>query len=331
MTRSSHYRSVLLAVFVSTAPLAAQYGTEFTEVLVDPVGPNAGAQVVELTNQEFLPVDLSGWFLVTSAGSYALPASVLPAQGVAQLHLGQSGTSTPTDLFLPSVPPLASVDSLALFRSAATTNPADLVDFVAWGGGQTSIVVAVQAGQWPSPQDTVPLPGQQGCTIGHFDRVNYGSRDRAAAWFFDCTPTLGARNDGGGIFAGGYGCPGLSYPPQIGSGEEDNRPWIGEPWELDVGYLPATAGPIFVAFGLTDLGNLPLDPFGVPGCFFDVQPITVMTRFMPPLVGVILTSVPNDPGFVGLEFLLQGLVPFPGSNAANMLPTRVIHAHVGSR
>ncbi|MCA8974705.1 MAG: hypothetical protein KDC98_08280 [Planctomycetes bacterium] len=325
--------SFLLPLIALCLPLGAQgvIRVEFTEVLADPVGPNAGAQVVEVRGSGNVAADFNGWYLVTPAGSYAMPAVVMPHDGIALLHLGQSGTSTPTDLYLPSVPTLTASDSLALFRSAAVTNPADLVDFVAWGGGQGAIATAVLAGQWPSALSSITSTVPEGQTLAHYDDVSYGNRSRPESWFVDGTPTLGLANDGGGIFAGGYGCPQVAYAPQIGSGAENNRPWLGESWRLDVGNLPPVSTWIFVAFGLDSIGSLALDPYGITGCFFEVDPMAVLTRLMPPSYGTIVTQLPANAAFVGLELRLQGVVPVAGANAAGVLVTRELLAYLGSR
>lgn len=319
---------LLLAPFATgqTAPRLM-----ITEVLVDPVGANAGAQVVELHNTGNTPIDVTGWHLTSSSASIALPGVVIDPYRIARMHLGRSGTSSPADLFLPAFPELSRTDALGLFQSAQVTDPNALVDFVAWNGGQGSIHVAVQARQWPSTLESVRLPSSEGHTIAHFDAMTYGSPNVPEAWFADGTPTLGLANDGGGLFAGAYGCPALTFGPQVGSGEEDNRPWVGETWHLDIGYLPPSPTTIFLLLGTTSPGSIALDPFGIPGCFLGVNAEIVIPIPMPPLQGEWVTGLPNDPNLVGAEVLMQGVVPFPGANAANVLVTRVMHAFVGSR
>ncbi|MCA8977469.1 MAG: hypothetical protein KDC98_22290 [Planctomycetes bacterium] len=319
--------TLLFSVFA----LAQSPDVEFMEVLVDPVGANAGAQIVEVHNRGPLAADLTGWHLVTPNGAWAMPPVTLPPGAITQLHLGRPGTSNPLDIYLPNVAVLSGSSSLAMFRSAQTTNVADLVDFVSWGGGQGAISTAVLAGQWPDLLSTVTLPPTEGSTIAHFDTTCYGSRSSPDAWFADSTPTLGLQNDGGGIFAGGNGCPQLTYPPQIGSGAFDNRPWLGELWRLDVGYLPPVPSTVFLALGLSSSAPIPLDSFGIPGCYFEVAPLAVRLFALPPSAGSILMQLPPAPQFAGLELRLQGLVTYPGANAANALPTRAVHAHLGLR
>ena len=140
---------VLLATTLLGLPLASQ-SIEFTELLLDPLGPNTGAQLVEVRNISNLPQDLTGWHLRTMIYEVAMPPVAIPAYQTAVVHIGQSGTNTSTDLYLPALPEILPFDTLSLFRSAQTQNPADLVDFVSYSGGIVGITVAIAAGQWPS-------------------------------------------------------------------------------------------------------------------------------------------------------------------------------------
>lgn len=322
----------LLSVLLCVPSLFAQaiQRLEFTEVLVDPIGTNAGTQLVELRNTGNLAVDLSGWRLVTTAGAFVLPPFVVAPDTMLVVHPGAAGTNGAGHLYLPAVPTLATSDALALFRSAAVQNPLELVDFVAWGGGQATMAIAVQAGEWPNPADTVLLPNVAGHSIAHYDEVTYGSRNGSAAWFTDGTPTLGARNDGGGIFAAGYGCPLLLAGPQIGSGADDNRPWIGSTWRLTTSYLPVTPAWLWVAIGLGATGPVPLDPFGIPGCQWEAAPDAVLLRHVTADPDAIFIDLPADPLLVGYRLHVQALVPATG-NAGGWLPTRELIAIPGSR
>ena len=320
-----------VAVLVTAALAAAQTdAVEFTELSIDPVGPNAGAQIVEVRSTGITAANLAGWRLVTPAGVFALPAVMLLPDAIASIHLGQAGIDTAADLWLPTVPTLTNSGTLSLFRSAATTSPAALVDFVAWGGGNAGIALAVAAGQWPNIGESIQPPTQEGRTMAHFDHVTYGSRSTAAAWFLDSTPTLGARNDGGGLFAGAGGC-GLSYGPQIGSGAENNRPWLGELWHLSTSYLPVLPTPMWVAFGLQTLGNVPLDGFGLPGCFWDTAPDLVLAFTIQTYPQDVLVQLPHVPSFVGSQLHVQALMLAPGANPAGLLATRSMVALPGLR
>lgn len=319
--------------FVLSAALAAQTVTtvEFTELLIDPVGPNAGAQIVEMRNTGVTSADLTGWQLVTPAGTFALPPVILPWSGIVLLRLGQSGVSNQLDIFLPTVPALGSAGTLALFRSAATSSANELVDFVAWGGGQATMTIAQLAGQWPHPANQIAVPIVEGHTMAHFEDMTYGSRSEAAAWFADGTPTLGTPNDGGGLFAGTYGCPQLTFGPQIGSGEANNRPWLGESWRLDTSYMPVLPTTMWVAFGLQTLGTLPLDGLGITGCFWDTSLDVVVPVLVSTYPQSFFVSLPNQPSFVGSPLYVQAAVAAPGANPAGLLITRTVFAYPGLR
>lgn len=309
----------------------AQTRVDFTEILIDPIGPNAGHQLVELHNTGNVAADLTGWTLVTPAGTYSMPAVSVAAGAFVLLHVAASGANTMTDLFLPSMPALGNVGSLALFRSGATSNPADLLDFVSWGGGLGAIAVATVANQWPSATDTVQPPTVEGHSLAHYDQYAYASNLGSASWFDDGTPTLGGRNDGGALYVAYYGCPSSAYPPQIGTGENDNRPWLGESWRIDTSYLPVLPTLLWVGIGVQPFGSLPLDSFGIPGCFWSVNADLVFTAFVSTYPGPIHVQVPSHPALIDFRLEVQALVPAPGANAAGLLPTRAIFGYLGSR
>ncbi len=321
-----------VAVLLSTSTAAlAQAQLDFTEVLIDPVGPNAGFQRIELHNTGPQHADLTGWNLVTAQGTYPMPPVVVPAGAFALLHVASSGTSTNLDIHLPTLPVLGPSGSLALFRDAATNSPASLVDFVSWGGGQASIAIAVLANRWPTTTDTVQVPAFPGATLAHYDQHAYGANRGSESWFVDGTPTLGGPNDGGAIYAAYYGCPQLAAPPQIGTGENDNRPWIGEPWRLDTSYLPVSPTTLWVGIGLQPFAPVALDPFGIPGCWWSSSPDLVFAVHVPTDPWPIFVQVPPLSLLIGYRLEVQALVVAPGANAAGLLPTRVLFAYPGSR
>lgn len=322
----------LLCLLGSPALATAQTATvEFVELLVNPVGPDAGAQKVELRNTGNVPADLTGWVLVTAAGTFAMPPVVVPAYDIVLAHVGQTGTSTATAIFLPTLPVLTNSATLALFRSSATSNPGELVDFVSWGGGQTTMALAIAAGQWPNAANTITVPAQEGHTMAHYEHATYVSRSRSESWFVDGTPTLGAANDGGGIFAGGYGCPQLTYGPQLGNGEDDNRPWLGEVWQLGTSYMPVLPTVMWVAFGLQSVGPVPLDPLGIPGCFWETSLDVVAAATISTYPQALQFPLPLQQAFVGSILYYQAAVAAPGTNPAGLLITRAMIAFPGLR
>ncbi|MCK5942002.1 MAG: lamin tail domain-containing protein [Planctomycetes bacterium] len=321
----------LLALSLLAANARAQLtAVRVNELLLTPT--TAGGQLVELKNHGSLTVDFTGWQLVTAQNQLALPSQTLPVDHTVVLHLGAAGTNTPTDIYLPGAAPLLAADTISLFRSAAVSQPSELIDFVSFGGGLGGIQLAVLAGQWPSPADSIgqtPLAGQ---TLAHHDAMLYGSGDRPQAWFVDGTPTLGASNDAGGIFAAEWGCPGLAPYPVLGSGEEDNRPWIGESWLLDAYFLPPVQSTMWVAIGTTYTGPMSLGGIGMPNCFTSFQPYAIQAHVVDPLSDELTFSIPNHTALVGMRFLLQGLVSnYPNLNPAGLAATRVTYAFVGSR
>jgi hypothetical protein len=314
-----------------TALATAQTQLRFTEILLDPAGPNTGFQLIEVHNIGNQPADLTGWQLVTPSGTYGLPPVTVPVGVFTLLHVAASGTSTPTDLYLPTMPALGTTGSLALFRSAATSNPTAIVDFVSWGGGQGAIAVAMVANRWTNTSDTVQVPATQGATMAHYDQHAYGSNLGSESWFTDRTPTLGGPNDGGAIYAAYYGCPQMLAPPQIGTGENDNRPWIGETWRLDTSYLPTLPTWMWVGIGLQPFAPLPLDPFGIPGCLWSASPDLVFAVNVQGYPWPIHVQVPPLSLLIGYQLEVQALVAAPTANAAGLLPTRVMFGFPGSR
>lgn len=321
----------LLALSLLAANARAQLtAVRVNEILLAPA--TAGSQLVELKNHGAFPVDLTGWLVVTSQNALALPSQVLQTEACVVLHLGASGTNTLNDIFLPTATPLLAADTISLFRSAAIAQPSELMDFVSYGGGLGGIQFAVQAGQWSSAGDSVNLTPAVGETLAHYDTMEYGSGNDPDSWFVDGTPTLGATNDGGGIFAGEWGCPNLGNYPVLGSGEADNRPWVGESWLLDAYFLPPTPSTMWIAIGTNYTGPSSLDAIGMPNCFTAFQPYAIQAQAVNPNWDELTFSIPNHTALVGMQFFLQGLVSgYPSLNPAGLAATRVTYAFVGSR
>lgn len=324
-----HALATTLALAATLA--TAQDRLDLTELLLDPVGTNAGTQRVELHNPGSSPVDLTGWHLVMPQGTWALPGMVIPANGHLLLHPAATGTSSASDIFLPTMPVLGTSGSIAVFRSANALNPTDLVDFVSWGGGQGAIVVATLARRWPSTTDTLAIPTIPGRTLAHYDQHAYGANRGSQSWFVDSTPTLGGRNDSGGLYAAYYGCPTLPAPPQLGTGENDNRPWIGETWRLDTSYLPVLPTFLFVAIGLQPLPPFPLDGFGIPGCEWSTSTDIVFATQVTTYPEAVLVQVPSQQLLIGYPLEVQAMVVAPAANPAGLLPTRSVIGYPGSR
>jgi len=313
-----------------TAALAQFDRIEVQEVLVDPVGPNAGAQQIELRNLDGLPVDLFGLNLVTSNNALVLPSVVVPGDGVVVLHLGAAGSNSPTDVYLPGAVPLQSSDVVALFRNQNHLDPNAITDFVSFGGGQQAIQVAVTAGIWPGTLDTVALPTVEGASIAHYADYLLGSREDPDAWFADTTPTLGTANDGAGFFAVGIGCFG-GIPPSFTAWTIDDRPWIGRTWQLQLIALPSTASTMLLALGV-DGPFQQLSAIGMSNCFSTMTPFAITPFPVGPNAATIPVPVPNLPVLVSFEFRMQAFVDgYPNANPAGVLATRTMLVRPGSR
>jgi hypothetical protein len=322
--------TTILLALATTAVAPAQL--RITEVLADPIGPNQGTQIVEVTNDLNIPVALSGWHASGGGVSLPLPAVTVRAYQILRIHVGQGGLSSPADLFLPTMPELPPSGTFTLHRGADPNDPALVVDFVAWAGGQQGISAAVAANQWPSTLVSVPLPATEGATIAHLGAAAFDTPDEPSAWYQDSTPTVGLENDAGSIFNLLMGCPGADPAPWIGLARPESRPWIGERFELDIFNLPPTVRSVGLLLGLQRTPPLPLDPIGLTGCGllisqeFGVQVGTLGGQ------GLWVTRIPPVHGLVGARFFLQAFAPYPGApNPAQALMSNAIVCTIGSR
>jgi plastocyanin len=120
---------------------------------------------IEIGNLGGAPGNLGAYRITgTISGAQALPLTdiVVPVDGRVVVHMGQSGTSTQTDVFFPSGT-LAALGSVALYApntiNVSRTDATQIVDFVRWGSstaGEANLTdVAVEAGLW-SPGEFLP-------------------------------------------------------------------------------------------------------------------------------------------------------------------------------
>lgn len=142
------------------------------EVMVDPVGPNAGSQFVELLNATNTPADIGGWMLTDGFSSHTFGYGFTLAAGQrVVIHLGAHGVDTGLEQFSPSFNELQAAGAIALLQSGI-----DLVDFVEWGAiNQNFEGVATQLGEW-NAGDFVVTPAE-GLSM-HYD----GTANTSAAW-----------------------------------------------------------------------------------------------------------------------------------------------------
>lgn len=163
------------------------------EVIVNPVGPDSGAQLVELYNTDPVPVDIGKWNLCIRTVYKSFPKKTLiPGGGTLLVHLNADGASTPTDFYTGPYVDLHTTDSIGLYGRITTMadfgNPAFIQDYVQWGGSGTAREdVAAAAGLWMAG-DFAALPPE-----GH--SLSYlGSGIGSANWIDEALPTPGGVN-----------------------------------------------------------------------------------------------------------------------------------------
>jgi hypothetical protein len=324
----------LIPILLVLAPFASAQVTElkFTEVLVDPVGVDAGRQVIEYQNTGNVDIDTSTWYLASGTTTTLLPKLTIPIGTIGRIHIGKKGVNSKADLYLPTHRTLSRFDSLAFFKSKSFSDPKALVDFVAWGGGKGYISIAVQANQWGSTFETVVLPKNEGHTIAHFMRDAYGRGNSATDWYGDGTPTLGVANDPGSLFNYGAGCSKMVGSPNLGSGRPEGRPWIGETWELDLYNLPNSFGTALVLFGLQPVTPIPLDSLGLTGCTLNLRINAILGVARNQGRGKLLAPLPLDAGLIGGQFYTQALIIDASyKNPARAAMTNMLIIKIGSR
>jgi len=277
------------------------------EILVDPIGPNAGNQLIEIQSHGSA-TDLDGYQLVTGGNVLALPPVLLPAQSVVLLHLGASGTNTATDFYFPNAAPLSTSDSIALFRGTPITSGTNLIDFVSFGGGQTTLTLALQMLLWAGPQATVPVPTAEGVTMARIHTPGF-PQWTPKQWYADQTSTLGAPNDYASFDAIGGLCAGANGPtpaPRFG-GVGQGLPWIDSSWDVGMQLLPSTPSTVTLFLG-TETPLTMFQPAPLTFCFTSVAPFAVQTVNLAPNSDVFQIPIPNVPGLVGLQLAMQGVV-----------------------
>lgn len=148
----------------------------FSEVMLDPVGANAGNQYVELLNTSGLDSDIGGWTLSDGTFTFTFPFGFRISAGArVVVCLGASGASTAGIQFAPSFAELPlNQGSVALLRGGS-----EVVDYLQWGGSPNAFESAA-AGYlvWPAG-DFVTLPAE-GLSV-HFMGGTAGSSNWAGA------------------------------------------------------------------------------------------------------------------------------------------------------
>ncbi|MEO0479095.1 MAG: hypothetical protein AAF196_06410 [Planctomycetota bacterium] len=276
---------------------AALEGTfRIEEVLVDPVGPDAGNQIIEIRNvtgAPYAPVDQ--WICVPF--DYAQFPTIEVDEGeVVRLHIAASGTNTATDWFLPTLSPLSAAETVMLFRGFDFGASDRIVDAMSFGGGMARINQAIQIGEWSDANDSVSLPAVEGWSIS-FGGEGVGSE----FWYVDASPTLGQTNGQDVRVEFGLGCGGANGIPTLRTptpGGNGNRSY----------QVVVEAGQAGV-LGALNIGNQ-IAPIDFLGCQILVAPlasVSFLTGGANGEFGVPL-PLPATAALSGAVLSFQGLV-----------------------
>lgn len=285
--------AAVTATLVAT-PAAAQL--QITEVLFDPVGPDAGNQIVEIQNTSSNSFTPTGWTVCAPFRYDSLPPISIPAGGVVKLHIGVNGGSTATDFFLPNFatrPLNPTSDTFLIYQSSSFHIDADIVDFVSWGGGSSRRSQAENIGQWPMGGVSVGGPFTEGHSIAYS-----GSGDGPESWYRDATPTIGTANGQMSTTTLGFACatsggtPTMTMPRPAVEGSRDFA------FELAGGVANA---PCAVFIG-SPTGGVP-----VFGCTLEVTPFAAVQRTMSAL-GQAEVPLPQLNGVGGITLAFQAFV-----------------------
>jgi|GEM_PF-2991002 len=178
------------AAFRSTVALDETPGKTkllLSELLLDPVGANAGMQKLELWNSGSSDMDAGNFVLHFGDQSFELPkGAVIPAGGFLVIHIGMAGSDDALNVYAPMLGELTASKGDALLA----TRDGQLTDYVQWGEPGQSFESAAQAeGQWPEGYACpTPVEGASLCFISNFPGntpANFTAR-----W-----PSLGQGND----------------------------------------------------------------------------------------------------------------------------------------
>lgn len=142
-------------------------GVFINEIVLDPVGEDAGNQYVELVNAGPGPVDLHGWSICTEFSYRAFPSGArIPPFQTYVIYLGRGGESdTATTWNTGPYVTLTPNGSFGLYRTVGGyTTPENLEDFIQWGTtGQDLENVGIAAGIWSA--GLALTPGAEGSAL----------------------------------------------------------------------------------------------------------------------------------------------------------------------
>jgi len=175
------------APFDGCGPSFSRSPVRLNEISPGPLG------WIELKNGGEVAEDLEGKYLFSGVSAYAFPPGTVLLQGeVLLVHIGQSGTDEPGELFTgPQFLPLKTTDSLAFFAGSASSDATLILDFLQWGAaGQPFESIAAQAKLWTAGAKFDATDIAAGGAVAALSEG-----EGLARWKLDNTPTPGAEND----------------------------------------------------------------------------------------------------------------------------------------
>ncbi len=328
-------RAFPLCVLLAAASLPAQHHFReiaIEEVMADPFGPNAGAQQIEISTRN-IPVDVTGYQLAIDTTLVPFPSLILPADRTITLNLGVPGAG-PNQLFFPTAPQLLpNTGTIGIYRSTQISDPAEVVDYLAWGISTFNIDTAVQAGAWNSQIDIIPAVAE-GSSIAYYGRSIAGPFVGPVVFYEDSTPTLGSPNDPASVFTLGGLCEPNGVRMLLATGDISTGPWIGETHTIIMQQQSGAVASMFLAFGWNRLSPFVLlDPIGAPGCVLGIEIVTVVNAGASDLNSQVSYSLGPDPVLVGFEYFVQGITTGLGTgvNPLGLVTSSPLVLTVGSR
>ena len=180
---------------VIVGPGIAVSDFRITEVLFNDAG---GLDLVEIANLGNATGDLGRYRMVVGATAVAIPRDTLSVGtgGRVVVHCNASGTSTQTDIFLPTLPALPEPGSVALYAPntapghTALTDATQILDYVEWGaGGQANEATAASAGIWVAAQSI------NNVAAGHSIELCAAAPRNASAWAEIASPNFGSNGN----------------------------------------------------------------------------------------------------------------------------------------
>lgn len=130
----------------------------------------------------------------------------------------------------------------------------------------------------------------------------------------------------------GTGCVGSSGVPALSA---TDAPRLGQNYTLTLNNLPPSSSVAFFAVGWSDqtspLGPLPLSlaAVGMPGCSLLVSGEVLLVISATGGVSTLVTSLPNDAAFVGIEQFHQGCSIDPAANPAGLATSNAVRGVIG--